>query len=81
MKFQACIFQRMSTIKKERAEGKKFKHEFSWETGVAIVPNFNGDVDYILDETGKNVPHKDMHNWVLSNKLAMSAIDTKYEGL
>lgn len=80
MKLQACIFQRVSTNKKEQSSGK-LKYEFTWETGVAVLQSFNdGDVDYIIDEAGKKVPHKDMHNWVLSNKLALSAIDTKYDG-
>lgn len=81
MKLQACKFQRVSTMAKERKAGKKLKHEFSWETGVAVLQSFNdGEVDYIIDESGKKVPHKEMYCWVLTNKLAMSAIDTKYEG-
>lgn len=81
MKLQACKFQRVSSIKKARDQGKKLKSEFrdTWETGVAVLKNFNdGSVEYIIDENGKKVSYKQMHDWMLINGLALCAIDTKY---
>ncbi len=78
MKLQACRFLRVSIVNKLRKEGARLKSDYPWETGVAVLPHFNGgEVDYIIDETGKKVPYKEINDWSLSTNLGFAAIDTK----
>lgn len=73
-KYQLCEFWRTG----RKSKGNGTKAENPWERGIAKVKDFCfSDVEFILDEKGKKLSHKEIDNYRLVRSLGFAAIDTE----
>lgn len=79
-KYQACKFIRTRTnnkIRKDMLNHKYHPKGYGWEKGIAQVRSFgDGNVEFIIDDTGRKLPAKEVYDWKIINSVAYVAIDT-----